>query len=375
MLKKLLFLLVTGILAGCLGNRETAPIIKESSSIPDGIIVNSLSESLSIIYKGNPKIIENNIKDDSGHFLNTGSAPNQILEKDGLVFILNSMSNNLQIIDPEKRIVKTELSLGSGKNPYFMAFYGDDKLYVTNLIGEDGNGDVSVIKKDLSGNYAMVGTIPLPHNPELEPFSSLETYAKPQGIAVSNSKIYVTLTNLAGWSPGGPGFVVVIDPSTDQIINKIKTSGLNPSCAYVSKFEPDKIFVLHSGTFSGDGLVDLIDTSTDTITGTINTGGAPYSMTLNEDGMGFVTDALGPHLFRFNSKTLELLNGSNDPILVVDPLKADFNFLSFIAINKEGYLYTLAFNSDELYILDPSNAQLVEGPYLVGDGPISMIVD
>ena len=363
------------LLFSCLGNSGNIPDPNEVIASPEAIIVNSLSETLSSVYGDNPRTIANNLLDASGNLLNTGSAPNQILLKNGLAYIVNSRSINLQVIDLEHLVTKTEISLGSGQNPYFMTFYGEDKIYISELLGSDGNGNVSVITINPDETYSLTNSIDMPEGADLEPFSSEPSFAKPQGITASNSKIYVTLTNLAGWAPGGPGFVIVIDPKTDSIIKKIKTSGLNPSYAYSTEFQPDLVYILHSGTFSGDGLVDVIDTKKDEIIATINTGGAPYSVTVTKNQMAYVTDALAPHLFKFDAATFQLLNGSDNPIPVVDPDKNPFNFISFIDVSKEGSLFALAFNSDELYILDSGSGEIKEGPYLVGDGPIAMVVD
>lgn len=338
----------------------------------EAIVINSLGESLSAVIRSDPRQVINNLEDTRGNILNTGSAPNQILVREGLAYIVNSMSNNLQVISLDGLRTITEVALPS-MSPYFMTFYGEDRIYVTTLLGDYGNGNVAVIGVKGRDEYEIDESIEMPKGNELEPFSE-GSKARPQGICVSAGKIYVTLTNLSGWTAGGPGFVVVIDPDTNTIVKKIKMNGLNTSLAYCPTFE-NRVYVLNTGTFTGDGVVDIIDSGSDSVIGSVGIGGAPYSITLTGKRIAYVTDALGPHLLSFDANDFTIRNSDENPITVADPSKAPFNFLSYIDVNAKDDIFALAFNSDELYIIDTTTDRIKDGPYLLGDGPIGMVLD
>jgi DNA-binding beta-propeller fold protein YncE len=67
-------------------------------------------------------------------FLTIGQWPNQILSFNGMLYVVNSGTNDIMIIDPrddgQEPVI---ISLAQGSNPYYMAFVGANKAYVTNL--------------------------------------------------------------------------------------------------------------------------------------------------------------------------------------------------------------------------------------------------
>lgn len=388
--KRFLLVLSVVFLSGCgpyLSTGASDPIVIEQSSTAlqslegplagsQAIILNSLGETLSAVDKSDPRGIRNNIKSGEGSILNAGAAPNQILTKGGLAFILNSLSNNVQIVDLNIPGTLTEISTGVGTNPYFMTLFEHQtgwRIYVTNLLGGKGsNGSVVGFKLGAEG-YEKIADIEMPSGNELEPYDA-PTKAGPQGICSSNGKIYVTLTNLAGWSAGGPGWVIVIDPDRNEIVKKIRTGGVNAAVVYASPYLDGRVFVANTGTYIGDGIIDVIDTVKDEIITSIPIGGAPAVMTVTDKLKGYVTDALGDHLLSFDAAAGTVLHDDSDPIPVAGG-SVPYNFLSFVEVDASGLLWATAFGSDELYVLDPQTDEVVEGPYLMGDGPIGLILD
>ncbi|MCP3165001.1 MXAN_6577-like cysteine-rich protein [Myxococcus qinghaiensis] len=182
----------------------------------------------------------------------TGRAPNQVLVLDPYLYILNSSDNTLQMlrregdpIPPGPRdshypdgIPLTDIasvSFGANTNPFGMTRLNND-LWVTlygNLLGDPSAGG-RVVRVSLNefSTPVITDTIVLPSGAALKPFPDNTTLSTPTGITAHHGKLYVALNNLnpVTYSPGGPGLLARIDPTSRAVdLIELGDGCLNPS--------------------------------------------------------------------------------------------------------------------------------------------------
>lgn len=166
----------------------------------------------------------------------TGLVPNHLLVQDPYVYILNSTSNTLQILqhkeDPSsgyspqfpKGVTLTNVgsvNFGANTNPYAFALQGSD-AYVS-LLGNlqtapSAGGRVVRVSVTDPARPVITDIFELPTGDALMPFPGRTTVPAPAGIAMRRGWMYVALGNLdtEDFSVGGPGFLVRIDLTTRE---------------------------------------------------------------------------------------------------------------------------------------------------------------
>ncbi|MFY2562451.1 MXAN_6577-like cysteine-rich protein [Corallococcus terminator] len=182
----------------------------------------------------------------------TGRAPNQILVLDPYLYILNSSDNTLQMLRREGAPLPpgprgshypdgitladiASVSFGANTNPFAMTRLGND-LWVTlygNLLGDPSAGG-RVVRVSLNefSTPVVMDTIELPSGAALKPFPDNTTLSTPTGITSHHGKLYVALNNLnpITYSPGGPGLLARIDPTSRAVdLIELGEGCLNPS--------------------------------------------------------------------------------------------------------------------------------------------------
>jgi DNA-binding beta-propeller fold protein YncE len=346
-LKNYLFILVFLFLVAC-GDpivEHQAPLV--SSNV---FIINSLDDTLSSLNIASGEVRNNLAK--LGNSPSGKNYPNDLVIKDSTAYVVNSGDNSIQAINLDTMLTEYFISLGAGSNPYAMAFSGNNKIYVTNLI---------------SNNIASIDL----NNKEIKKNISLpENMSSPEGIVALNDKAYVAITNY-DFSLGAynSGAVVVIDTKADTIIKTINLSGLNPQNLAIS-YDTDEIFVVCTGDyFNTPGKVEVIDTITDTITKIIDIGGMPGSISLSPNQNAYVADLSG-NLWAFNITTKDILYGANTLDLSQKIFQIS-GFVSNLVIDGDNKAYILSFGEDKIYIMDTNNNNVI-GSYTVGDGPIDL---
>ncbi|WNG50793.1 hypothetical protein F0U60_46700 [Archangium minus] len=164
----------------------------------------------------------------------TGQVPNHLLVEEPYVYILNSTSNTLQVLQREEKssfdhrpqfphgITLTDVgsvNFGANTNPYAFALQGSD-AYVT-LLGNlqtapSAGGKVVRVSLTDPTRPVITDTFELPKGDALNPFPGRTTVAAPAGIATRRGWMFVALGNLDSrdFSVGGPGFLVRINLTT-----------------------------------------------------------------------------------------------------------------------------------------------------------------
>ncbi len=172
--------------------------------------------------------------------VDTGSSPNQVLVVEPFVYVLNSTSNTLLVFERKAQPLATPVNgtrfpeglglepvasvdFGANTNPFAMAQLGSE-LWVTlygNLFGDVSAGG-KVARVDISNPASptlLSPAVQLPTGEALQPFEGAQPLPTPTGIIAHRGSLYTALNSLdpTTYSPGGPGLLAKIDPSTREV--------------------------------------------------------------------------------------------------------------------------------------------------------------
>ncbi|MBN1420336.1 MAG: PKD domain-containing protein [Planctomycetes bacterium] len=355
------------------------------------IVANGLGESFSVLPLGE------GIRNDWGR---TGAAPNAIVLRGAEGFLVNSLSNAIQVFDPATMATRREVSVGSGANPMEIAFLSDDPADLRAYVSLFVAGAIDLI--DLSSAPAgprRIARIDLDAIDLARDAPGFRTRPFPGGIARSGRRIFATLANLTdargGLTAGGPGVLAVIDadpdsPRFNEGLGTVILAGRDPVTIRAFEEDPDLLFVASAGSydgrpgaggFAGDGLVEIVDASTLEVLGSIATGGAPLEVAFATDGTGYIADGMCPAIDVFDARAAaararsavsppeDLSDLVRDRILV---RAAPSGFVSGLAVASDGRLFALDFEADRLVEIAPDGA--IVARHATGDGPDAIAI-
>ncbi|MCK4597357.1 hypothetical protein KAU04_04925, partial [bacterium] len=255
-------------------------------------IINGLGRTLSKLNLETEVIVND--------FLTIGQWPNQILSFNDMLYVVNSGTNDIMIIDPrddgQEPVI---ISLAQGSNPYYMAFVGANKAYVTNLIANS----VSVVDVE---NRTILKDIPVGIGP--------------QGILIVENQAFIT--NTGGYPHYSPSTVSIIDVLQDTIIQNLEVL-TNPQNLALA---PDgRIHVMCTGNYDDiPGCIVVIDRWagpdwTPAVVDTIEIGGMPGDIMITPSGKGYCTSfGAEPHghLYVYDAYADTVIRGVDNPIQV-----------------------------------------------------------
>ena len=204
----------------------------------------------------------------------TGQIPNKIMAHGELLFILDSGTSDIKILDPRTDQIVRTIALQPGANPWDMEFVGPNRVYVSNWVANT----VSVL--DLES-----GTI----------VKEIAVGKGPEDILILNNQAFVTNSGYAGWGvPYEQGTVNIIDVLTDAVVDTLAVP-TNPQKAALA---PDgKIHVLCTGDYENSygsvAVIELLagpDLYTPAVLDTIKLGGAPGDLEITASGKAYAVD-------------------------------------------------------------------------------------
>ena len=257
-----------------------------------------------------------------------GDSPSRIAFNpiNGFVYVANSGSNSVTIIDPSTQRVVEEV--GVGNNPTGLAFRTYyDYLYVAN----PGSDTVSVI---YTPTNRVVATIPVGNGP----VNVLVTPIQPE------SRIFVA--NFFG------GTLSEIDPSTNTVKNTIPLQDCSQPIGLTFNSHDNYIYI----TCSGSNNVYVMDINGNRITA-IDVGYYPLDITVNPFN-GFV------YVSNQGSHTVSVIDPSLNP--VVDTINIDSQTsasssplgITFNPTNR--YLYVSNFGTATVSVIDSAINEIVD---------------
>ncbi len=327
-------------------------------------VVNSYpgDETLSKINLSTDEVV-NNIE-----FL--GELPNQIVIQGDLAYVVNSIDNDIQIIDLKSEATVGYI-IGQLQNPFHMAFVDSQYAYVTNLMG-NSISKVDVIDKTVVGEY--------------------EVGLGPEGLLVVGNKLYICCCGYEfsaykkitqrDWvfDPTHrandvkayryiAGRVYVFDIQNEEVTDSIAV-GLNPQ--YLALDPEGELNVMCTGNYwTVLGQIYRINTSTDQVIDSIATGGSPGIISIGTDGIGYLA-AGGWHpdpglVYTFDSYADTMLRGSSNPITTHSGVIA---VAAFPSTKARSHVYTCNFQADDVTLLSQEGDLMKT--YLLGNGPVSI---
>jgi len=338
------------------------------SGLDDGrdyriLVANGLGETITLVER------ENETWSVTENVMQTGQSPNELIYHNGHCYLVNSLSNSIQIFDPNTFETVREISTGAGTNPMDIDFYTGEIAVVTcHLSNEIVLIDIS---EDPDGDR-ILDRIAMPSSDELPHDEGVTTYARPGGICVVENTAYVACANLDVFSTaGGPGILVEIDLETRELANTIVMNGRNTSQVLYSQRFPARLIVMSAGDYegvtgyTGNGMVESIDLNSGEIFQAIEINGAPLSGVIGQDDILHCENASEGKVIRLDLHTGLELDGYSLP-----DYGEQFSFASSL-ISLPGLLLVTNFNSDRLHIIDPSNGEIL-AELATGDGPDSI---
>lgn len=300
-------------------------------------VVNNLAETLSLIDLDD-ETVEN-------HIVVLGETPNQVGFHGEFLYVVNSISADVQKIDPSNNEVVADIYLPVGSNPYYMAF-GANYGYVTGWV----SGKVYEI--DLTTN--TIGR-------------DVEIEGYPEGILYDDGQLYVTQTyfNPDDFSYG-QGRLAVISV-VDFTVEDEFYVGKNPQ--WISRALDGRLHIVCTGNYSDvAGSVYIFDPVIGSVEDSVLIGGQPANLAISPYGTGYL--AAGGwvdhgHIYSYDIETGEIIRGPSNPITTGLGV-------TWVAVDSLGFLYSCDFGDDTVTKLSPAGEILRS--FSLGDGPISLVI-
>ena len=306
-----------------------------------------ISTSLSIINLDEPDIkqaVENEI-------IPLGSVPSDVEIQDDLGYVVNTFSDNVQIVDLRNRVSLGTIPMGTGSLPQKIAFVSGSKAYVAC----NGTNDIRVV--DVKGR-SVINTIP--------------GGLKPAGITIINDKAYVTnsafvVDAISFQVTYEDSSVTVIDTRTDTVL---RTIDVPTNATGITNDGESKVLVISQGDYGAIlGNLVIIDANRDEVEKVVELKATPASsLVINSmkhvffnSGDGFFTN-LG--LMVYDLVREKWIRDRNDAL-------ADFAGGTGLAVDSNDNIYVTipdwtGARLDELRVMAPD--ETLDRTYRVGPG-------
>ncbi len=306
-----------------------------------------ISTSLSIINLDEPDIkqaVDNEI-------IPLGSVPSDVEIQDDLGYVVNTFSDNVQIVDLRNRVSLGTIPMGTGSLPQKIAFVSGSKAYVAC----NGTNDIRVV--DVKGR-SVINTIP--------------GGLKPAGITIINDKAYVTnsafvVDAISFQVTYEDSSVTVIDTRTDTVL---RTIDVPTNATGITNDGESKVLVISQGDYGAIlGNLVIIDANRDEVEKVVELKATPASsLVINSmkhvffnSGDGFFTN-LGLMVYDLVSE--KWIRDRNDAL-------ADFAGGTGLAVDSNDNIYVTVpdwtgARLDELRVMAPD--ETLDRTYRVGPG-------
>ena len=333
-----LLLMVLGLILISFGGCERRPVQSQGFTGQDRLLViNNLSETLTLVDRAGGSVVTN--------VLTLGLVPNRIRTAPAVLLVVNSISDDLWVIDPGAFDTLRTIKFPDGDNPWDVAAVNDTLCAVSLLLAND---------------IAMVNLV------TGRVLARIPVGTSPEGLISAANRVWVANSGFDfGTYTYGPGTVSVINPVTRQVVATIPV-GTNPQSLAQS---PDgRIHVVCTGNYADRvGIVYVISASGLSVVDSIPLGGAPGDLVIADDGIGYLAAggwADSGQIFRYNALTRAVLNNVTNPWHSARGVTA-------VLPRLEGGVYALCFDADSV-IEHRADGAIARG-WQVGDGPQSAV--
>jgi hypothetical protein len=325
------------------------------------LVANGLGETLSLIERSS------GVWTVTPDILSTGQASNQIAVRSDKCYIVNSLSNAIQIVDIPSLTTLGEISTGPATNPVFMDFINNSTAVVSCYLSNE------VLIVDLSldtpPSNRIIARIPMPSTDSWPRDPGHSTNSRPGGICVVDNKCYVVCANLSMVHvAGGPGVLVEIDIPSRQITGIHFLSGRDTTGILHSDRFPSRLIIISAGTYAltqgfiGDGTIESYDIDTGDIFQVVKVDGAPFEGAVGTDDILICENAKEGKLLR-----IDLHEGVALPDFPLPSYGLALSYASSV-LPLPGLLCVTDFNADRLYLVAPDSGDIL-AELATGDGP------
>ena len=279
----------------------------------------------------------------------TSQSPNDILQYNGSIYVLNSLSNSVTVYDDETLKLTNEFSVGEDTNPYKFLIL-NDQLWITAYLTHEvlvytTDGDrVRAITLSKAGSY----------------------YPFPEGIATDGSRVFAACKDssdvtAATCNPNG-GRVAVIRGDTVECY--IPTHAPDTSNVMISG---GRLYMISSGSYAGgsgfreDGIIESIALADISPTGenvtTVHARNNSFGVCLINGGSAFYGNLGNGKLIRYDisdsdwTQTASLEFDGNGSLAFVSGMAFD---------NSRNILWVTEFNGNKLYRIDPTSFTIAD---------------
>lgn len=305
-----------------------------------------------------------------------GSVPASLKILGDRAYVINGFSDNIQVFDisinPPVEI--DTIVLPPSSNPIDMDFISDSEALVANNIGQTA----AIVNLDTFECEVLYSR---QINTPFEPCNELINlgtgrFEEPSGVKVVGNTAYVSNNNLNdNFSPNGNGFITVIDLDADSSF-VVQAGGANSGNFLLVG---EELFFINAGNvlfnpitfgFDCDPLftpsINVLNTNSNIISNLIpiplsnaNTNVClPGSFASTPDNkFGYIGLGLVGALLKVDLEDKEIINGSDNPILITENL-TDLNNTSSIVIDDNGIGYTALFNTDQIAVFNTENDEV-----------------
>ncbi|TKJ40446.1 hypothetical protein CEE37_09020 [candidate division LCP-89 bacterium B3_LCP] len=322
------------IFFGC--TNPTDPPDPENQSGLIAWVVNSLGGTLSKVDLTSGAVTVNAIT--------VGDAPNDIVIDDSEAFVVNSLSDNVQVIDLDSEQSTGTIEIYQGINPYSIALDDESRAFVTNLM----TGNISVL--DLATGVEI---------------DTLQTGTALQGICISGDFLYFTDINLDMVNfTYDVGELFIFSLQTLTFVGVVEV-GINPQAV---KMGPDgNLHVICTGDYAGiPGQIDVVDPAAQAVIQTIPVGGTPGSVAFTSNGTAYVGAAgwgTDGKVYSYDANSYQVFHDDTNPIAVPSAAMG-------VAVIDDDHILVCCFSTDQLVELDSSGN--IINTFDVGDGPVAV---
>lgn len=269
--------------------------------------------------------------------------PNQIKLRDSLAYVVNSGTDEIQIINLNSETTVGWIVFPTGSNPYWFDFLDDRYIYVTLLI------DNLLVKVDLNTGQTVHTTV---------------IGQAPEAVVIYDNRAYVAVTgyDFGSWS-WGQGQLAVYDCIGDTIITTIDT----PTNPQFLDFDGNgQLHIACTGDYYlTPGAVLVVDLEDFAIIDTIATGGQPGQVAVTPDNMVYVSAGgwgADGELYKYNASSFEIYHDAGAPLYVDS---GAFGMAAFA--DSTVFVGTFA---DRVFQVGSDD--LTRQTYLLGDGPVDI---
>ena len=193
----------------------------------------------------------------ANEIIRIGNAPNDVQIQGDLGYVVNTYSDNVQVIDLRRRVSLTEIATGNNTLPEKIAFVDESRAYVTC----NGTDEVKVV--DLNQRRVI---------------KTISVGSRPWGVTVLNGKAYVANSAaVTDWTTFqthyGDSSVTVIDTLTDTVLQTIP---MPINATSILTDGESKVLVLSTGNYRDTlGTLVIINANRDEVEKRVKLGLTP----------------------------------------------------------------------------------------------------